>query len=125
MATSATPAVLQAPILWQKIVNNGHGTTEQSLGAAGPNGAYAENLIICTGPATAPGGTYTVVVKLYDGASVSTIIKSFTLVNTVDTEQLNIFLGLNIAANAEIRVQTRTALASGATLDCTLTGRSY
>lgn len=123
MATS--PYVLQAPTLGQKIVNNGSGTTDQSVFVAGVSGAQLASLIIYSGPTTAPGGTYTCYVKIFDGTSTTTIIHAFALVNTVDTLQAIVPLGIDLAGNAEVRVSVSTTLTSGATLHCTITGRTY
>jgi hypothetical protein len=123
MATS--PLVLQGPILGQAIVNNASGTAVVNIYSAGANGAFLKNLVIVSGPTTAPGGTYTAAIVILDGATTTTIIKTFSLINTVDTEQLSIFLGFELAAAAQIQIQLRTALASGATLHCTLDGKTY
>lgn len=125
MALSSTPAVLQAAIIGVKTVNNASGTTAQTIYSAGPNGVFLESLTVASGPTTAPGGTYTAVITLYDGSATSGIIKVITLINTVDTVQFEGYLGINLAASAELRIQMRTTLASGATLDATVTGRSY
>jgi hypothetical protein len=123
MATS--PYIVQAPALGQKVINNASGTADQSVFVAGVSGAQLASMTIYSGPTTAPGGTYTVYVKIFDGSATTTIIYTFQLVNTVDTLQAIVPLGIDLAASAEIRVSVSTAIASGATLHCTITGRTY
>lgn len=125
MALSSTPAVLQAAIIGVKTVNNASGTTAQTIYSAGPNGVFLENLTVYSGPTTSPGGTYTAVVTIYDGSANTGTIQVITLVDAVDTLQFSGYLGINLAASAELRIQMRTTLASGATLTATVTGRSY
>jgi hypothetical protein len=125
MATSSNPVVLQEAIIGTAEINNASGTSPETIYSVGPDGAFAETVIISTGPTTAPGGTYTVVLELYDGTTNACPVKVITLVNTVDTIQETVYLGLNMAAASELRITSRTTLASGATVKAVMTGRSY
>lgn len=125
MAGSSTPMVPQAPALGINTINNASGTTAVSLVTAGVNGALIESITLATGPTTAPGGTYTVAIEIYDGTSKTGVIDYVTLIDAVDLIQYQRNFSINLAANAEIRAQMRTALASGATVIGTVTGRTY
>jgi hypothetical protein len=125
MALSSTPAVLQGCILGTAVITSGDGTSPKTIYSVGPNGVFIETVVISTGPTTAPGGTYTVVLEIYDGTTNTCPVKVITLVNTVDTIQDTIYLGINLATPAELRIESRTALTAGATVKAVMTGRSY
>lgn len=125
MALSSSPAVLQEAIVGITDVDNADGTTAKTIYAAGPDGVFLESLTVASGPTTAPGGTYTCLITINDGGANTATIKVITLTNTVDTIQFEGYLGINLAAAAELRIQMRTTLASGATLTAIMTGRGY
>ena len=122
MAT--TPNYGSTPRCGSVQVTNGDGTTAKDVANFTPPaaGTRVKEIRCHSGPTTAPGGTYTVVVLVHDGAN-ARIVEKFSLSNAVDTRQAIFrFDSLLLPSGYKLQVQMRTTLASGATLDFIVEG---
>lgn len=111
-----------APNVGLGLLQNSDGTSATAaIFTAGASGARVERIVIHSGPTTAPGGTTNVVI-LHG----TTIIDVFAMTNAVDTLQYEKVFYNMILENAEtIKLQSRTAVASGATLHCAVYGADF
>lgn len=86
-------------------------------------GTRVREIRVVSGPTTAPGGTYKVKAHVGDGTN-DRIIDVITLTNATDTLQGTLTFSNLILPNTShtIKFSVSTAVASGATLDCTVMG---
>lgn len=86
-------------------------------------GTRVREIRVCSGPTTAPGGTYKVKVHVGDGTN-DRIVDVITLANTTDTLQGTLtFSNLILPSTSHtIKFSVSTAIAAGSTLDCTVQG---
>lgn len=98
-------------------------TASASAMAGVAAGTRVREIRICSGATTAPGGTYKVKVHVYDGTN-ARIIDVITLANSTDTLQGTLAYSNLILPSTSHAIQfsVSTAIASGATLDCTVMG---
>lgn len=81
-------------------------------------GDRLKSLTVNTGPTTAPGGTYIVIIYLYDGTNY-TVLTEYTLVNAVNTNialESPLFVNVVIPNGGGLYASIITALTSGATV---------
>lgn len=110
-----------APNAGLDYLENADGTSAVTMFTAGVVGSKVHRIKVFSGPTTAPGGTTNVVILHND-----IIIDVFAMVNTVDTEQYDqTFSELYMGAGDTLKIQSRTALAAGATLHVAIYGADY
>jgi hypothetical protein len=118
---ASDPIVPQAPLVGQRILSEGLGTSEQSLFLAGPDGAFC-NQVIAYGNGTAP-GTGEIVYRLKK-SGVTTTVWRFPLVNQAHTQQPAPGQ-IDLPAGAELRIAAEPGLPAGAELHFTAMVRTY
>lgn len=117
------PVFASTPRFGSAQLTNASGTTASAaILTAVTAGTRVNEVRVCSGPTTAPGGTTKCAILVDDGTN-QRVIDTFNMINTADTVQyVGQFSNLILPSGHSIKVVSRAALAAGATLDCSAQG---
>jgi hypothetical protein len=122
---ASTPNFGSTPRLGTAILTDADGSSSpKDVGNFTPPaaGTRVNTITVNSGPSVAPGGSYVIVIFVHDGTS-SVIRDQFTLNNAVNTRQATFYYkDFKIPSGSKLQVQSRTTLASGASLHFTVDG---
>lgn len=121
---ASTPTFGSTPRNGSCQLANADGTTAKDFSNFTPPsaGTRVREIRCFSGPTTAPGGAYVVLILVHDGTN-ARIIERFALNNTADVRQAVFrYDNLVLPSGYKLQAVVRSTLASGATLDLVALG---